>query len=110
LVTDLAGEQRFASIVAKRLETMGALIYGDRKATDQVGLAQFLIDTNYGRLALEGVMKAVMGHGSPTIPPPIEYPGEFFKGLSNFLSNCVFIFGSLLMFYFYIIFFLFLRL
>nr|CAH0110931.1 unnamed protein product [Daphnia galeata] len=60
LISDLAGERRFASIVAKRLESLGALTHGDRRATETRDLSQFNIDTKYGRAALDATMKAVM--------------------------------------------------
>lgn len=45
LISELAGEKRFASVVAKRLETLGALTHGDRRATgDTQDLSQFNID------------------------------------------------------------------
>ena len=43
-----------------------------------VDLAQFDIDNNYGRAALEAIMKAIMGLEGPLISPPSEYKGEFF--------------------------------
>ena len=49
LITDLAGEKRFASAVAKRLECLGALTHGDRRATDSRDLSGFNIDSKYGR-------------------------------------------------------------
>lgn len=80
LISDLAGERRFASIVAKRLESLGALTHGDRRATESRDLSQFNIDTKYGRAALDATMKAVMGYEVPVVPPPPDYKGEFFKG------------------------------
>ncbi|PIK48783.1 putative protein strawberry notch-like 1 [Apostichopus japonicus] len=44
LISELAGERRFASIVAKRLECLGALTHGDRRATEVRDLSQFNID------------------------------------------------------------------
>lgn len=61
LISDLAGERRFASIVAKRLESLGALTHGDRRATETRDLSQFNIDNKYGRSALEATMKTIMG-------------------------------------------------
>ncbi|GFV32748.1 protein strawberry notch homolog 1 [Trichonephila clavipes] len=78
LISDLAGERRFASIVAKRLESLGALTHGDRRATESRDLSQFNIDTKYGRSALESTMKAIMEYEVPLVAPPSEYRGHFF--------------------------------
>lgn len=69
LISDLAGERRFASIVAKRLESLGALTHGDRRATETRDLSQFNIDNKYGRAALEATMKTIMGYsiGMPLV-------------------------------------------
>lgn len=45
LISELSGEQRFASIVAKRLESLGALTHGDRRATESKDLTKFNVDT-----------------------------------------------------------------
>lgn len=34
----------------------------------------------YGRNALEIVMKSIVNLDSPMVSPPPDYPGEFFKG------------------------------
>ena len=44
LHTDVAGEHRFASAVAKRLEQLGALTHGDRHAACQDALSSFNVD------------------------------------------------------------------
>ncbi|XP_017785168.1 PREDICTED: protein strawberry notch isoform X2 [Nicrophorus vespilloides] len=82
LISDLAGERRFASIVAKRLESLGALTHGDRRATETRDLSQFNIDNKYGRTALEATMKTIMGYESPLVPPPQDYKGDFFKDVA----------------------------
>ncbi|KAM4810116.1 protein strawberry notch homolog 1 [Rhinophrynus dorsalis] len=79
LISELAGEQRFASIVAKRLESLGALTHGDRRATESRDLSRFNFDNKYGRNALEIVMKSIVNYDSPLVPPPPDYPGDFFK-------------------------------
>lgn len=85
LISDLAGERRFASTVAKRLESLGALTHGDRRATETRDLSQFNIDNKYGRAALEAVMKTIMGYESPIVPPPQDYKGDFLKDVAGAL-------------------------
>ncbi|XP_030075420.1 protein strawberry notch homolog 1 isoform X2 [Microcaecilia unicolor] len=79
LISELAGEQRFASIVAKRLESLGALTHGDRRATESRDLSRFNFDNKYGRNALEIVMKSIVNLDTPLVFPPADYPGDFFK-------------------------------
>ena len=85
LISDLAGERRFASIVAKRLESLGALTHGDRRATETRDLSQFNIDNKYGRAALEATMKTIMGYEAPLVEPPQDYNGDFFKDVADAL-------------------------
>uniref|UniRef100_A0A8D0AA08 Protein strawberry notch homolog 1 n=1 Tax=Sander lucioperca TaxID=283035 RepID=A0A8D0AA08_SANLU len=81
LISELAGEQRFASIVAKRLESLGALTHGDRRATETRDLSRFNFDNKYGRNALEIVMKSIVKLDSPLVSPPSNFKGDFFKGV-----------------------------
>lgn len=82
LISTLSGEQRFASIVAKRLQSLGALTHGDRRATETRDLSKFNVDTKYGRQALEKTLKSIVG-----LEPPIvkmdDYPENFFE------SECI---------------------
>ncbi|KAH8245040.1 hypothetical protein KR032_004278 [Drosophila birchii] len=72
LIMDLASERRLAFMVAKRLESLGALTHGDRRATGTRDLSQFNIDSKYGRQALGTVMRTIMGHESPLVPPATD--------------------------------------
>ncbi|XP_015914780.1 protein strawberry notch homolog 1 [Parasteatoda tepidariorum] len=87
VISDLAGERRFASIVAKRLESLGALTHGDRRATESRDLSQFNIDTKYGRTALETAMRAVMEYEVPLVSPPTDYKGNFFYDVRKSLAG-----------------------
>ena len=79
LISELAGEQRFASIVAKRLESLGALTHGDRRATESRDLSRYNFDTKYGRQALDIVLKSIIGLEKPVTPVPKDYPGNFLE-------------------------------
>uniref|UniRef100_A0A8C7ME22 Protein strawberry notch homolog 1 n=1 Tax=Oncorhynchus kisutch TaxID=8019 RepID=A0A8C7ME22_ONCKI len=83
LISELAGEQRFASIVAKRLESLGALTHGDRRATETRDLSRFNFDNKYGRNALEIVMKSIVNLDSPLVNPPSDFEGDFYKGIRH---------------------------
>ncbi|KAK6742205.1 hypothetical protein RB195_009833 [Necator americanus] len=89
LISELAGEKRFASIVAKRLESLGALTHGDRRATETRDLSQFNLDNRYGRDALEVLLKSVTGTlNPPLIPPPENYkPGDFFQDMRLYMEG-----------------------
>ncbi|XP_013884121.1 protein strawberry notch homolog 1 [Austrofundulus limnaeus] len=83
LISELAGEQRFASIVAKRLESLGALTHGDRRATETRDLSRFNFDNKYGRNALEIVMKSIVKLDSPLVSSPSDFKGDFFKDIQS---------------------------
>ncbi|XP_076453245.1 protein strawberry notch homolog 1-like isoform X2 [Babylonia areolata] len=88
LISDLAGERRFASTVAKRLESLGALTHGDRRATESRDLSRFNIDNRFGRTALETVMKSVLGLGDAIVDPPASYTKEkFFEEVKKALEG-----------------------
>ena len=44
----------------------------------------------FGRLALESVMKSVCGYESPFVPPPVYDKGDFYSGKSWLLCNSVY--------------------
>ncbi|MED6108924.1 udp-glycosyltransferase [Stylosanthes scabra] len=67
LFTNLGGERRFASIVAKRLESLGALTQGDRRAG--LSLSAYNYDSAYGKRALMIMYKGIMEQDSlPVVP------------------------------------------
>jgi hypothetical protein len=50
--TELAGEKRFSSTIARRLGSLGALTKGDRTAVDNADWARYNFETQEGRSAL----------------------------------------------------------
>ena len=69
-MTDMGGERRFASTVAKRLQALGALTKGDRRAGDASNLSDYDVDTKLGKVALTKLLNGVMGPTAATTPPP----------------------------------------
>ncbi|XP_039030219.1 protein FORGETTER 1-like [Hibiscus syriacus] len=68
LFTNLGGERRFASIVAKRLESLGALTQGDRRAGPS--LSAYNYDSSYGKKALVVMYRGIMEQDNlPVVPP-----------------------------------------
>ncbi|XP_077462740.1 strawberry notch homolog 2b isoform X2 [Stigmatopora argus] len=86
LISELAGERRFASIVAKRLESLGALTHGDRRATETRDLSKYNFENKYGTKALDKITKAILGHIENKVPVPNGYPGGdamFFRDMKH---------------------------
>ncbi|HZS49211.1 MAG TPA: strawberry notch C-terminal domain-containing protein, partial [Blastocatellia bacterium] len=60
LSTELAGEKRFSSTIARRLGSLGALTKGDRGAADTGDLAKYNFETQEGRAALSLMFRRIM--------------------------------------------------
>lgn len=90
LISELAGERRFASIVAKRLESLGALTHGDRRATESRDLSKYNFENKYGARALSRVLATIMGQTDNRVPLPQGYPGgdtAFFRDMKQGLLS-----------------------
>ncbi|CAK9271564.1 unnamed protein product [Sphagnum jensenii] len=85
LFTNLGGERRFASIVAKRLETLGALTQGDRRAGPS--LSAYNYDSAYGKKALANMYKAIMEQLEPLVAPPGCQDGDLSRS-REFFHHC----------------------
>ena len=72
-MTACGGERRFASTVAKRLQALGALTKGDRRAADASDLSAFDVDTSYGRQAMQIVLDKVLNPDFAQTTPPDQH-------------------------------------
>jgi hypothetical protein len=62
LISSYGGERRFASAVARRLESFGALTQGDRRATvesSNLNISHFNYETKYGEMALYQLLQSI---------------------------------------------------
>ncbi|XP_009864310.1 PREDICTED: protein strawberry notch homolog 2-like, partial [Apaloderma vittatum] len=90
LISELAGERRFASIVAKRLESLGALTHGDRRATESRDLSKYNFENKYGAKALDRVLSTILSHTENRVPVPKSYDRgekEFFHEMKEGLIS-----------------------
>ncbi|XP_060001817.1 protein strawberry notch homolog 2 isoform X6 [Lagenorhynchus albirostris] len=90
LISELAGERRFASIVAKRLESLGALTHGDRRATESRDLSKYNFENKYGARALSCVLTTILSQTESKVPLPQGYPGgdaAFFRDMKQGLLS-----------------------
>tara|TARA_B110000858_G_scaffold8484_1_gene9064 strand:+ start:870 stop:4238 length:3369 start_codon:yes stop_codon:yes gene_type:complete len=70
-MTACGGERRFASTVAKRLQQLGAITKGDRRAADASDLSMFDVDTKWGKKAFDELIEVLSNPlFSSTRPPP----------------------------------------
>jgi protein strawberry notch len=60
LSTELGGEKRFSSTIARRLASLGALTKGDRSAADNADWARYNFETQEGKAALGLLYKRIV--------------------------------------------------
>eukprot|EP00898_Chlorokybus_atmophyticus_P004114 jgi/Chlat1/4703/Chrsp3S00444 len=81
LFTNLGGEKRFATVVARRLETLGALTQGDRRAGPQITIGDNY-DSFWGKRALSTMYKVIMEKQTSVVKVPDGVRED------QFLSHC----------------------
>lgn len=64
LSTELGGEKRFSSTIARRLGSLGALTKGDRRSADSGDLAKYNFETEEGRAALSLMLRRIVESGN----------------------------------------------
>ncbi|XP_055332799.1 protein strawberry notch homolog 1-like [Paramacrobiotus metropolitanus] len=87
LISNVAGEKRFASVVASRLERLGALTHGDRRVTETRDLSQFNITNKFGRSALMDTMKTFTREKYNVVKFPENFEGNFVEVMQKALRD-----------------------
>jgi C-terminal domain on Strawberry notch homologue len=96
--TNVGGEHRFVAAVARRLQSLGALTRGDRRAASGLDLSTSNFDTSIGRKALRRglfrrfrvnarlVQRLESSAGPPSRRLPLLVPARLLKGLAGCLA------------------------
>jgi hypothetical protein len=84
LSTELGGEKRFSSTIARRLGSLGALTKGDRGAADNGDLAKYNFETQEGRAALGLTLRRIMSGESV---PGLENPKQTLRDIGLLVTN-----------------------
>lgn len=84
LSTELGGEKRFSSTIARRLGSLGALTKGDRGAADNGDLAKYNFETEEGRAALSLSLRRIMQGQSV---PGLENPRQTLRDIGLLVRN-----------------------
>ncbi|MDQ3472899.1 MAG: strawberry notch family protein, partial [Acidobacteriota bacterium] len=84
LSTELGGEKRFSSTIARRLGSLGALTKGDRGAADNGDLAKYNFETEEGRAALSLSFRRIMQEQSV---PGLTNPRQTLRDIGLLVRN-----------------------
>ena len=84
LSTELGGEKRFSSTIARRLGSLGALTKGDRGAADSGDLAKYNFETEEGRAALCLMLRRIVESGNV---PGIGNPRQTLRDIGLLVRN-----------------------
>ena len=90
LMTTTGGERRFASAVASRLQSLGALTRGDRNAAGTGGttIQSFSIEGKYGKKAVKQLINIIFTGRLSTGEKAPEYVTEMFGGEDGLDAFC----------------------
>jgi hypothetical protein len=84
LSTELGGEKRFSSTIARRLGSLGALTKGDRGAADSGDLAKYNFETQEGRAALCLMFRRIV-EGKEV--PSLDNPRQILRDIGLLVRN-----------------------
>ena len=84
LSTELGGEKRFSSTIARRLGSLGALTKGDRGAADSGDLAKYNLETEEGRAALCLMLRRIVESGNV---PGLANPRQTLRDIGLLVRN-----------------------